>query len=55
MPHAGSGDGGRKGSAPRLVIPEERIEVAGASGDHENLPGVQILQKKAKGVKFNGT
>lgn len=54
MPQVGGGGGGGERSWPRRVIAEEWVEVAGASGDHENLPGVQILQKKAKGVKFNG-
>jgi hypothetical protein len=44
----GSGGGGD------ALIAEEWVEIAGAIGPHENLPGEQILQGKTKRVKFNG-
>ena len=39
VPHVRGGDGGGEGSAQRLVIAEEGIEVARASGDHDDPPG----------------
>lgn len=39
MTRALEGLGGRAGGAPRLVIAEEGIEVARASGDHDDPPG----------------
>jgi hypothetical protein len=45
----GKGCGGGVG-----VISEEGVEVAGAIRPHDNLPGVKILQRKTKWVKFNG-
>ena len=55
VPHVRGGDGGGEGIAPRLVIAEEGIEVAGASGDHDDPPGAKILHKKAERVKFDRT
>ena len=55
MPHVTIGGCGGEGSAPRRVIAEERVEVAGASGDQDYPPGSKILHKKAKWVKFDGT
>ena len=39
VPHVRGGDGGGEGSAQRLVIAEEGIEVARASRDHDDPPG----------------
>ena len=52
IPHVSIGGGGGEGGAPRLVITEERIEVAGASGDHDDFPGAKVLHKKTKRVKL---
>ena len=53
VPNVGGGGGGGESSAPWLVIAEERVEVAGASGDHDDPPGSKILHNKAIGGKFN--
>jgi hypothetical protein len=34
---------------------EEWVEVARAIAPGDHVPGVQILHRKAKGIKFNGT
>lgn len=32
----------------------ERVEVTGAIAPGDHVPGLQILHRKAKGIKFNG-
>ena len=55
MPHIAVGGRSRESSAPRRVVAEEWVEVAGDSGDQDYPPCAKILHKKAKRVKFNGT
>ena len=55
MPHVCGGGRGEESSGPSLVIAGEWIEIARASGDHEDPPGAKILHKKAERVKFDRT
>ena len=55
MPHIAVGGRSRESSAPRRVVAEEWVEVAGASGDQDYPPCAKILHKKAKWEKFYGT
>ena len=52
MPHIAGGSLSGESSTPRLVIADERVEVAGASGDHDDFPGAKVLHKKTEWVKF---
>ena len=47
------GDGKNCGGGGTMIS-EEGVEVTGAIRAHDNLPGVKILQRKTKWVKFNG-
>ena len=49
-----TGDG-ECGSGGATLVAMKRVEIAGAIGAKEDLPGRKILQRETKGVKFHGT